>query len=117
MITGDRQDKYADRSATTDITNSPVRLSDVVREVLQTQVSPRQARFGSVVESWQQLVPVEFACHCRLVELTAGTLKVMVDSPSYMYEMQLCRSALLSELQRECPRARIRKIAIAVGSV
>jgi len=115
MVTGNRQDRYAGRSSTTDIVNGPVRLGDVVREVLQNRISPRQVRFGSVAESWHQLVPVELACHCKLVDLRAGVLKVAVDSPSYMYELQLCRSVLLSELQRQCPVARIGKIEISVG--
>lgn len=117
MITGNRQYRYAGRTPTPGIADTPVKLGDVVREVLQNQISPRQGRFSAVLEVWQQLVPVEFACHCKIVDLTAGTLKVMVDSPSYMYELQLCRSALLSELQRECPRARIGKIELAVGCV
>jgi hypothetical protein len=117
MIASNRYDAYAGRRSTTIIVDGPARLGDAVRDVLENRISPRQARFSSVVESWQQLVPVEFACHCKLADLTAGTLKVMVDSPSYMYEMQLCRSALLSELQRECPHARIRKIDLAVGSI
>jgi predicted nucleic acid-binding Zn ribbon protein len=115
MIRGNRQDKYAGRNPTADIADGAVKLGHVVRQVLENQISPRQGRFSAVIEAWQRLVPVEFACHCKLVDLTAGVLKVMVDSPSYMYELQLCRSALLSELQRECARARIRKIKLAVG--
>ena len=115
MIRGNRQDKYAGQNPMADIAGGEVKLGHVVRQVLQDQISPRQGRFSAVIEAWQQLVPVEFACHCKLVDLTAGVLKVMVDSPSYMYELQLCRSVLLSELQRECPHARIREIELAVG--
>jgi len=115
MIRGNRQDKYAGRNPTADIANGAVKLGQVVRQVLENQISPRQGRFSAVIESWQRLVPVEFACHCKIIDLRAGVLKVTVDSPSYMYELQLCRSALLSELQRQCPVARIGKIELAVG--
>jgi len=115
MITGKQQNRYAGGIPTTSRADTLVRLGDVVREVIQNQISPQQVRFSSVIELWEQIVPAELACHCKLFDLKAGTLKVMVDLPSYMYELELCRPELLSELQRECPRARIRKIELAVG--
>jgi len=33
----------------------------------------------------------------------------------YKYELQLCASELLSELQQQCPRAHIKKIKFVVG--
>jgi hypothetical protein len=91
------------------------RLSDTLSELVEGKVAPRQARFESVVRLWGELLPAELAKHCRIVDISAGQLKVLVDSPSYMYELQLCSSAVLKELQQQCPQARLQKIKLAVG--
>ncbi|MHC4494517.1 MAG: hypothetical protein ACYSYM_01700 [Planctomycetota bacterium] len=38
-----------------------------------------------------------------------------VDSSSYMYELQLCSSELLEELQQQCPKARLTRIKFTVA--
>ena len=92
-----------------------VRLGDVAQHFVTKWVSPRQARFGAVVEVWSQLLPVELRRHCEIVNISGGRLKVRVDSPAYMYELQLCSSQLLKELQRQCPKARLTEIKFVVG--
>jgi predicted nucleic acid-binding Zn ribbon protein len=93
-----------------------VRLGDVTKELMDNRISPQQARFGPIAELWNRLLPQELRRHCKIVDISGGRLKVLVDLPAYMYEMQLCSSELLSEIQRQCPRARIKKIKFVVGS-
>jgi len=91
------------------------RLGDTINELMENQISPRHARFGSVAQLWDQLLPAELSQHCRLADISAGQLKVLVDSPAYLHELRLCSSELIRELQRQCPRARIKKIRFAIG--
>jgi predicted nucleic acid-binding Zn ribbon protein len=93
-----------------------VRLGDVTRELMENRISPQQARFGPIAELWNQLLPQELRRHCKIAGISGGQLKVLVDLPAYMYELQLCSSELLSEMQRQCPRANIKKIKFVVGS-
>lgn len=92
-----------------------VRLGDTVQRFMAEQVSPRQARFGAVVELWGQLLPAELYRHCEIVDISGGQLKVSVDSPAYKYELQLCSSELLEELQQQCPKARLTEIKFVVA--
>jgi len=92
-----------------------IRLGQVVQQLIDERISPRQARFSQVAAVWSQLLPAELCRHCEIVDISGGQLKVQVDSPSYMYELQLCSSELLEELQRQCPKARLTKIKFAVG--
>ena len=85
-------------------------LGQVAQQLLDGQISPRQAVFSEVVEAWSRMLPEELARHCEIVDISAGLLKVQVDSPSYMYELQLCSSELLKELQQQCPKARLTEI-------
>jgi len=92
-----------------------IRLGDVARELMDNRISPQQARFGPIAELWSQLLPDELRRHCKIAGISGGQLKVSVDLPVYKYELQLCASELLSELQQQCPRAHIKKIKFVVG--
>jgi hypothetical protein len=92
-----------------------VRLGECARELMENRISPQQARFGSVADVWNQLLPAELRRHCKIAGISHGQLKVVVDLPVYMYELQLCSSELVSELQRQCPRAHIKEIKFVVA--
>jgi predicted nucleic acid-binding Zn ribbon protein len=91
------------------------RLGDALGELMNKRISPQQARFGPVAELWGQLLPEELGRHCRIADISGGQLRVLVDSPSYAHELRMCGPKLLEELQRQCPRAKIRKIRFVVS--
>jgi len=92
-----------------------VRLGDVLGKVMTEQISPLQERFGDLADAWSEIVPDELCEHCEIVDARGGELKVCVDSSPYMYELQLCSSELLKELQHQCPQARLKRIKFVVG--
>lgn len=92
-----------------------VKLGEVMGELLEGQISPRQARFEAIAEAWCELLPAELQRHCKIADISGGQLKVVVDSPSYANKLRWCSSELLEELQQRCRRGRIEKIKIAVG--
>jgi hypothetical protein len=94
---------------------SPARLGDTLREIMTDKIEPQQGRFESVARVWAQLLPAALSEHCRIVDISGRRLKVLVDSPSYMCELQLCSAAVLKELQRQCPQAQLQKIEVALG--
>ena len=87
-----------------------VRLGETLAELMNNQIAPRQEAAGLAAELWEQLLPAELRRHCEIVGLAAGRLKVRVDSPSYLQELRLCSSELLSQFQEHCPRAQIKAI-------
>lgn len=89
---------------------SAASLGRVAQRLMDERISPRQAQFSKIAEIWSRLLPEELCGHCEIIDISGGQLKVQVDSPSYMYELQLCSSELLKELQRQCPRVRLAKI-------
>ena len=89
-------------------------LGEIAQMIFDGQISPRQAIFSEVAEVWNQLLPAELGSRCEIVDISGGRLVVKVDSPSYMYELQLCSSDLLAELKRQCPRARLSTIKLVV---
>jgi len=92
-----------------------VRLGDIVEDYIDNQVSPQQARFELITRQWDQMLPVELRRHCKIVDICGGQMEVLVDSPPHMHELRLCSPELLAEMQQRCPKARIKKIKLAVG--
>jgi predicted nucleic acid-binding Zn ribbon protein len=95
--------------------DNTVSLGDVLSGLIENHVSPQQTRFGLITEAWSQILPAELCQHCRIADVSGGRLKVVADSPSHVYELQLCSSELLEELSQRCPRARIKEIKFTVG--
>lgn len=92
-----------------------IRLNEAVDQYLGAQVSPRQDKYGAIVELWRRILPAELRRHCEITDISSGQLTVRTDSPSYKYELHLCSSEIVKELQRQCPKARITKIKFTVG--
>ena len=92
-----------------------VKLGEVIRELMERRISPQHTMFGLIDELWNQLLPAELSQHCEIIDISGGCLKVLVDSSSYMYELRLCSSQILEQLQSECPRAQIKKIKFVIG--
>lgn len=112
MDRGGQSGRFSGRSRRED---RSVRLGDVLQKVMAERISPLQARFGELADAWSDVVPQELYEHCEIVDVIGGELKVCVDSSPYVYELRLCSSELLEELQRRCPRARLKRIKFVVG--
>ena len=116
MMNEDQQLRSAVKNRKDRYMNAAARLGDITKELMENRISPQQARFGSIPEIWNQLLPDELRRHCKIEGISGGQLKVLVDLPAYKYELKLCSAELLSELQQQCPRAHIKKIKFVVGS-
>ena len=91
------------------------RLDEALSKLMENQILPQRARFVSIIELWNRLLPADLRRHCGIVDVAAGQLTVQVDSPSYANELRWCRPGLLEEIQMRCPRARIKEIKIILG--
>ena len=81
------------------------------REVKRPHAQVKQA-----VELWAQLVPAELAAHTRLESLTRGTLKVVADSSTHLYELdRLLRGGVEQALIRGLRTSGLRRVKVVVG--
>jgi predicted nucleic acid-binding Zn ribbon protein len=95
--------------------DSTVKLGVILQQLMAKRLKPSQQINESVAQAWFKLLPKQLAQHCEVSSLSGGQLKVLVDSPIYMYELNLCGPELLSELQKRCPQARLKEIKFAIG--
>src|SRR6185436_3182886 len=71
--------------------------ADLVK-FFKKSVQKRQTKFNKIGECWAGLVPETFCDHTSLESLTKGTLTVLVDSASHLYEL---KQLLLAGLERQ----------------
>ena len=89
--------------------------ADVVQFFKQS-VDKRQRKFGKIAQCWSQLVPETLAEHCALESLHRGSLVVMVDSASHLYELkQLMLAGLENQLKLACSSAGLKKVLLKPG--
>ena len=89
-----------------------IMIGEAVEQFIGQEVSPKQKRYGAVLEAWNHALPEELSRHCEIIDISGGQLTIQIDSPSYKYELHLCSSEILKELQKKCPRIRLTKIKL-----
>jgi len=79
-------------------------------------VEKRHTRLGKIAECWGRLIPETLSEHCALESYHRGTLNVIVDSSSHLYELkQLLLAGLQQQLLLACRSAGLRKINLRPG--
>lgn len=85
-------------------------------DFFKQSVSRRQTKLVTVAGSWSALVPQNLNDHCALEGFSHGTLTVMVDNSSHLYELkQVLLSGLEKQLLFACKAAGLRKIVLRPG--
>ena len=80
------------------------------------QAEKRRTKFGKIGECWAKLIPDTLNEHCALETYSRGTLTVLVDSSSHLYELkQLLLAGLQQQLLLACKSAGLRKINLKPG--
>ena len=78
-------------------------------------LGPVPCRYDAVATVLREVLPENLRAHCRVAGFSNGCLKLVADGSSYVYELQLCKAALLRELERLCPAARVGRIDVGMA--
>ncbi len=82
----------------------------------KNSVQKRHTKLGKIGESWSQLVPELLNDHCALDGFSRGTLVVIVDSSSHLYELkQLLLAGLERQLLVACGSTGLKKVSLKPG--
>ena len=93
-------------------------LGPAMVSFFKQSVQKRQTRLAHIAECWGRLVPELLNEHCALEGFTAksGTLTVVVDSASHLYELkQLLLAGLEQQLLLACSASGLRKVVLRRG--
>jgi hypothetical protein len=79
-------------------------------------VQKRHTKLGAIAENWARLVPELLNDHCALEGFSRGTLVVIVDSSSHLYQLKtLLLAGLQQQLLVACGSAGLKKISLKLG--
>jgi hypothetical protein len=93
-----------------------IALGPEMIDFFKQSVAKRQTKLVKLAECWGALVPPILSEHCALECFVRGTLTVMVDSSSHLYELkQLLLAGLEEQLLFACKSAGLRKITLRPG--
>ena len=85
-------------------------------QFFKQSVQKRHTKLGAIAECWGRLIPETLADHCALEGYSRGTLTVLVDSSSHLYELkQLLLAGLQQQLLLACKSAGLRKVNLRPG--
>ena len=79
-------------------------------------VERKHSRIGKIADCWEKLVPPMLLDHCALESLSAGTLRVIVDSSPHLYELkQVLLAGVQDQLLLACKSSGLRRITLKLG--
>ena len=91
-------------------------LGGPVNTFMKRIVQPRRRRLSLLGRAWIDLLPPELVEHSCLESLRGGRLKILVDSSSHLYELNLLvKEGLLDELRERCPSVPLSEIRLVHG--
>ena len=94
----------------------PGALGPELISFFKTSVRRRQTKLEKLADVWSQLVPELLNEHCALEGFSRGTLTVLVDTASHLYELkQLLLAGLEKQLVAACKSTGLRKVALKRG--
>jgi hypothetical protein len=98
-----------------DAASSSLLGPDVV-DFFKHSVTKRQAKFAKIAEVWNALVPTLLAEHCALDTFSRGSLTVLVDSASHLYDLKtLLLAGLQKQLLLACRSSGLSKVVLKPG--
>lgn len=96
--------------------DTPDALGPQLIAFFKASVRKRQTKLEKLADCWSQLVPELLNEHCALEGFTRGTLTVLVDSASHLYELkQLLLAGLEKQLLAACKAAGLKKVVLKRG--
>src|SRR5215208_2237515 len=91
-------------------------LGPAMIQFFKNSVEKRHTKLGKIGECWGAIVPEMLAEHCSLESYSRGTLTVIVDSSTHLYELkQLLLAGSQEQLMLACKSAGLRKINLKHG--
>jgi hypothetical protein len=93
-------------------------LGPAMVSFFKQSVQKRQTKLAQIAECWGRLVPGLLNEHCALEGFAtkSGTLTVVVDSASHLYELkQLLLAGLEQQLLLACSASGLRKVVLRRG--
>ncbi len=90
-------------------------IKDLVKGVFEKITSQQTNQHEKLEQLWKKNLDDKYLRHTKLQGMKEGNISVCVDSPAWLYEMNLKKKDLLAKLKLEFPQAR--EIYFRIGKI
>ena len=90
-------------------------IKNIVNDVIGKISSKGFNDQTKIFEVWQKIIGETGIKHTRVSGMKDGTLMVLVDSPAWLFQLNLKRKNILDQIQKE--KLEIQKIIFKIGKV
>lgn len=91
------------------------RIKDIVGQVIEKIAEKKAAGHKRIDQVWQNILEKKDLQHTCLVGIKEGKLLVAVDSPAWLFQMNIKKQRILERLKEEMPE--IQRIHFKIGKV
>jgi len=90
-------------------------IEDVVKRVMENISSHHPQQSANIYEVFQKLLNSDELKHVRIVGENAGVLFVYVDSPTWLYQLNIKKNHFLNQIKKNIPQ--IKDIRFQIGQI
>lgn len=90
-------------------------IKDIVNSVISNLSTRSQKGDDKLERVWSSVLEKKELQHTKLVGMRDGTVSVLVDTPAWLYQMNIKKTKILDRLQNEIPD--IKNIRYRIGKV
>lgn len=94
----------------------PPQIGQELIAFFKKEIQKPHTKLGDIAGCWQQMVPERILVHTSLDGFVGGTLRVLVDTPSHLYELKnLLLGGLEKKILDACRKHGLRRITLKPG--
>ena len=90
-------------------------IKDIVKKVVGDLVLQKPKEQALIQDRWGRIVDKKALGHTRLAGFKDGVLSVYVDSPVWLYEMNLKKTKIKEQLKQDVPE--LKDVYFRVGKI
>ncbi len=90
-------------------------IEDIVKSVIGQMAEKKLEDYQKIDRLWMNILNDSEQKHTKILGIKDGMVSVVVDSPAWLYQMNIKKNNILKELQAEIPN--IDSIRFRIGKI
>ena len=90
-------------------------IGDIVKNIIGRMAQRQPDAQHQLEQAWTEILDDKKRSHTRLIGIKDGKVSVLVDSPAWLYQMNINREMILKKLREKIPE--VTQIHFNVGKI
>ena len=80
-------------------------IGDIVKNIIGRMAQRQPDAQHQLEQAWTEILDDKKRAHTRLIGIRDGKVSVLVDSPAWLYQMNINKETILKKLRERIPKA------------